>query len=769
MRVVVDVQGAQSITHGERGIPRYIYHYARAVEDHHPGAVDAWLLEPSLPVPPSMESLLASGRLMRRPRTFGPPQLFHVLSPFDRANAPMNEMVPTWAQSTRTKLVVTLYDLIPLIYSDRYLAQQAVRTEYLTRLELVRNADLVLAISEATARDAVSLLGLSPRKVAVVGTGVGETFVPAVERTAALSAAQAAVPELRAGFVMYTGGMDFRKNIDGLLTAYAMLTPSVRAAHQLALVCRLSAEERDHLTTRAAALGIEDDLVLPGFVSDATLTSMYQSTELFVFPSLYEGFGLPVAEAQACGAPTIVSDNSSLVDLVSIPEARFDGSSASSIARALFEGLTDEDLRSRLSSLTASDGHVWRLVAERSLNEYERLLRRPVARPRRPRVAFVSPMPPAESGVADYSLRLVSALQELVDVTVFAQPGATAVPLPRVHWHTYREFDAVRATSGGFDRIVTAMGNSVHHFDVWEILRAHGGHTIAHDVVLRGFMEAAMALRPELVPVSVRETVARAKEGLLPAHLSAARSFDAVGYYRVNDTLIEPVVHASDRVHVHSRFAQSLARLEIGHSLSERVQVLPFGHPAHGVSAERQPQSPTVVSMGVGHHTKQSAKLCHAFVKAVDRVPGLTCVFVGALLGPAADEIADIIASAEVDDRVLVTGRVTDAEYRSWLARADLSVQLRDVSNGETSAAVADCLAAAVPVVVSDVGSNIELDASVAVHVDRTIDSSTLADVIVGLLDDDERLNSLARFGREHALRNSFQAAARELVADLLA
>ncbi len=104
-----------------------------------------------------------------------------------------------------------------------------------------------------------------------------------------------------------------------------MLPAAVRARWQLALCCPLRPLERNHLLWRARQMGIADSICLTGFVDDAVLLQLHQGTDLFVFPSLYEGYGLPVAEALACGAPVLAADASSLPEIVG-PEALFDAS-----------------------------------------------------------------------------------------------------------------------------------------------------------------------------------------------------------------------------------------------------------------------------------------------------------------------------------------------------------------------------------------------------------------------------------------------------------
>ena len=114
--------------------------------------------------------------------------------------------------------------------------------------------------------------------------------------------------ELRPGFLLYVAGFEFRKNLERLITAYGLLPEELRASHQLVIACRLLPSEAELMREWAARAGIRaEQLVLTGYVTDAELGALYHACELFVFPSLYEGSGLPILEAMSCGAPVIAS------------------------------------------------------------------------------------------------------------------------------------------------------------------------------------------------------------------------------------------------------------------------------------------------------------------------------------------------------------------------------------------------------------------------------------------------------------------------------
>ena len=757
MLVYADAQALQNPVTVERGIGRYVTELAQAIEHNHRGAVAAWLLRPDLPVPVHTPALIrGAAYAMRDDHDLRAPDVWFQASPFESLLDPIETMWPAWARGRRTRLVTTLYDLIPLIYPERYLVDPTIRRAYRARLELVRHSDRILAISEATARDGVRLLGIPAHTFDVVGTGVSEAFVPPSSPSASLARAIAGVPALREGYVMYTGGIDFRKNIDGLIQAYASLPASLRSRHQLVIVCRVQPDERAHLDRQMAALGVAGDVLLTGFVPDDLLLALYQSAHLFVFPSLYEGFGLPVVEALSCGVPAIVGANSSLIELVLEPRAHFDASSPVAIATAIEAVLTDPALRESLRRTAAETDYRWSVVAERALTafgEASSTLRVQC----RPRIAFVTPMPPASSGVADYSRAVLDHLRESVDVDVFTEPDADRPELAGVSWYRYRDFHTVEMLKGTHDARIFALGNSEYHVDALEILQARGGTVMAHDVRYTGLMGLTLQHRPEGVDQRTRQLLEALHAGRRPEAHKDHSSISPQDYFTVNGLLCEPVVRPASAVLVHSDVAAMLARANLPADLRYKVRIVPFGHTQRAVDPETRRD--TVASFGIVHWLKESVTVCRAFLELARRHPDTTFALVGhAVDRDTREELDKMIADAGLGDQVVLTGRVGADDYDAWLSRAQLAVQLRLHSNGETSAAVADCMGAGVPVITSNTGALASL-ADCADLVEPGIRVDQLVAVIEDLLVDGIRRKDLAARGLAHARANSFASA----------
>jgi glycosyltransferase involved in cell wall biosynthesis len=337
-----------------------------------PGIEPWFLLNRKLPVPREVrERFRRAGEVAYSDDTGLPRDaVYHVPSPLEPS-----PLARIWPRRLRSQpLVVTLHDLIPAVYPKENMPDAGVRRAYWARLELARHADRVLNVSQATARDAVRLLGLRPDRMVVTGGGVSDDFKP----PASVDHARESLAQLRAlpdgDYVLFTGGMDFRKNTSGLLTAYAGLPKVLRERFALVVVGRLGRDDpQGAFREQAESLGIAERVVLTGHVSDEELVMLYQASSLFVFPSHYEGFGLPVIEALACGAPAIVGRNSSLVELIDEEEALFDSADPVSIGDALARALTDQTLRDRLRCPEIRDRFTWTRIAELTVAAYERV------------------------------------------------------------------------------------------------------------------------------------------------------------------------------------------------------------------------------------------------------------------------------------------------------------------------------------------------------------------------------------------------------------
>lgn len=251
-------------------------------------------------------------------------------------------------------VVTTVHDFIPLIYRRDYLDKVPdFRRHYLAKLEELKKSAGIITISEASFSEAVELLGISP-EIIVNASEAAEPKFSALDLSATDKEDIRQRLGLKKPFVLYTGGSDLRKNLSRLIKAFACLPADLIERYQLVLAGFMPELDRIGLQNEARRQGLpRDTLKFLGYVSDDDLICLYNLTDLFVFPSLHEGFGLPCLEAFQCGAAVLGSNASSLPEIIGNVEALFDPLSVDEIATKMRAVLTDAGLRKRLAEAGA--------------------------------------------------------------------------------------------------------------------------------------------------------------------------------------------------------------------------------------------------------------------------------------------------------------------------------------------------------------------------------------------------------------------------------
>ncbi len=267
--------------------------------------------------------------------------------------------------------VVTVYDLSFVHYPDRL---PAARRWYL-RLFVRRScwrARRVIAISHSTARDLVQTFGLPAEHIDVAAPGVGEQFRPLPRAEVEAFRTRKGLPQR---FLLFVGTLEPRKNLPVLLRAYAQLPASQHQAVPLVLAGARGWMD-SALDATIAAHNLADAVLLPGYVPADELPWWYNAAEALVYPSVYEGFGLPVLEALACGTPALVSDVSSLPEAVGEGGLRLPPDDVNAWAAALERVLADPGWRVEASArgLAHAARFTWAQTAAQTVASYRRAL-----------------------------------------------------------------------------------------------------------------------------------------------------------------------------------------------------------------------------------------------------------------------------------------------------------------------------------------------------------------------------------------------------------
>lgn len=243
--------------------------------------------------------------------------------------------------------VVTLHDLAFLRIPEVLTRPKRMYHRTFTTRSL-RRASMVIAVSESTSRDLTELLGISPQRIATVYPSIDERFTLSVpeEEVQAFRQCQG----LEEGFLLYMGTLEPRKNIPTLLDAYARLRQMTGTRAKLVLAGG-KGWLYDAIFARVQQLGLEAEVLFPGYVNDREQPLWYRAASAFVYPSLYEGFGIPVAEALACGVPVVTSTISSLPEAGAGIALTVDPHNVEAMAAALQTALSDMAFREKCRTL----------------------------------------------------------------------------------------------------------------------------------------------------------------------------------------------------------------------------------------------------------------------------------------------------------------------------------------------------------------------------------------------------------------------------------
>lgn len=402
MRIVLDLQACQSESRF-RGIGRYSMALAQAMTSN-AGEHEVWLILNNLfpdtidPIRQDFDGLIPKEHIVvfavpgpvaehdpsNAWRSRAAEQVReHFLASLDPDIVHVASLFEGWVDDAVTSVgllgrefdsSVTLYDLIPLLNSETYLPNLAFKDYYYRKLQSLKNAQILLAISEYSRQEGIATLNVPNDRIVNISAAVDERFHPR-SFTSEIEETIKVHYGLTRPFIMYApGGFDSRKNIDGLMKAFAQLPGQLRKQYQLAIVSKIPDGEYRRFKEQISRLGLDkDEIIFTDYISDDDLVLLYNLCELFVFPSLHEGFGLPALEAMACGAPVIGSNTTSIPEVIGRKDALFDPTNPEAISQAMYRALIDDAFKKSLrehASIQAAK-FSWDESAKRALEAFE--------------------------------------------------------------------------------------------------------------------------------------------------------------------------------------------------------------------------------------------------------------------------------------------------------------------------------------------------------------------------------------------------------------
>ena len=270
--------------------------------------------------------------------------------------------------------VLTVYDLIPIIlpefctYENRALIEQVINSAVY--------ADRVMAISESTKSDLCEHTGIDPDRVAVTPLAASAQFYPCQSREAhAEVRSKYGIPDGQYALSLCT--LEPRKNIEQVIRSYVDLVRQQRLDDLSLVLVGTKGWDFDHIFDEIkGADALSDKIIITGYLPDEALAPVYSGATMFLYPSLYEGFGLPVLEAMQCGVPVVTSNVSSLPEVVGNAGIMLDPRDGAGLSQAMFDIYSDETLRERLAlqGVAHANTFSWERCAKSTIAAYETAL-----------------------------------------------------------------------------------------------------------------------------------------------------------------------------------------------------------------------------------------------------------------------------------------------------------------------------------------------------------------------------------------------------------
>lgn len=659
---------------------------------------------------------------------------------------------------TGVKLAIIAYDLIPLIFQTAYL--QGVRKEwYDTNLECLKNADCLLAISNSVKDDLITYAGSPEEKITVIHSGVSSGFYKK-EFTKEQQRTVFRKYGITSRFMIFPSGQDWRKNADGTIIGYSKMPQELIDQYQLVITGSAADEYKEKMNQFCAEYGVEGRVIFTGHIPYEDLLLLYNYAELVVFPSLYEGFGLPIVEAYICGKNVLTSNNSSLGEVANGAAVLVDPFDADDIARGFVDALTKTDFSIFQDEIERKLGlYTWEKSAKKALTAINALkpkVNLPFSKKEeRKKIAFFTPLNPIQSGISDYSEGLIDELCKHCDIDVFIDDGyrATKKFADNVNIYNYHVFETKRYQ---YADVVYQMGNSTFHIYMLPYIKNYPGTVEIHDMNMHHCLYYVYAMAQNWDAYKAYLGCEVDDIDRLVALLQA--DFSLAEYAITEITANRFVADYAKRIIVHSDYGRlELLNKNIEYQVKKINLYADFeANPDRaGLRQKYQISENEIVIASFGHATvpKRISQSIAALKELVELFPNIKYYIVGKV---HSFEIVDSIREYGMEDHVAVTGFVDAKTFDDYINIADICLNLRYPYHGETSASFMRLLAAGKPTIVTDIGAFSEVPdhCCVKIECDKECEVTEIVNSVKRLLENPTFAEDIGRNARDFALKN---------------
>lgn len=306
-------------------------------------------------------------------KLFSWPKIDNMISGADIIFEPNINLLP----SSRAKKTVTFHDLSFEKYGNFFSAKQTFWHNFVDPKKLANEADLIIAVSESTKNDLVEIYGIPFEKIKVIYSGIGR----AARGEQKIACKDADLKNIRGKYdlpkkyMLYLGTLEPRKNIIGIIKAFEIFKKNFPKNEEKLVIAGSKGWLYEEIFRTAGKSLFKSDIIFSGFIDDKDKAILYNLSNLFVFPSFYEGFGFPPLEAMAQGVPVITSDCSSFPEVVGDAAIMVNPYSSTQLAEAMAEILFNNELREKLikKGLLRAKKFSWEKCARETLEVFENM------------------------------------------------------------------------------------------------------------------------------------------------------------------------------------------------------------------------------------------------------------------------------------------------------------------------------------------------------------------------------------------------------------
>ena len=666
-----------------------------------------------------------------------------------------------FADRLNSKLCTIIYDLIPLHYPEHYFSNSDFKFNYFKQLKTLYHSDILFAISESTRRDAINLLGIHPDKIITIHGGTSEQFfkIPSLNEKQISKIKKKY--SIKNRFVLYTGGIEFRKNIEKSIIAFSKLNPNILEDVSYVIVCEINELDKNRLTKLAKVHNIYNNIVFTGYVSDPELNLLYNSCHAFIFPSLIEGLGIPILEAMKCGVSVIGSNSSSISELINNKKFTFNPENKNEISSLLNKILTDNDFRdeSIKNSLQQIKQYSWEKSAKKVISTYSTLknLKKQIPIKTKHRIAYFSPLPPKKSGISYYSSNILPLLSKYWDIDIFIDDDYSCdVSLINSNFNifSFQNFETLNKQKS-YNSIIYQIGNSDNHIYMFDMLKKFPGIVVLHDIFLGGvihWITGKIGKQDKFIEEIIyshgklgQKMVDKAKKGLISWS-------DLIWNLQINKRILDNATH----IILHSDWDRKKV-LEVNPQFDNKISLI------HQFSPLKEFNNKYTIKNQLAFSDDEFLICSFGFVvetKKIDVViknianflksHNAKYLIVGEMDPNYGAKINKIIKEMKLEEKILITNFIDEKKYHHYMQICDLCISLRTKTRAGTSASINHSLGAGIPTIISDVEPFNEFPDDVVIKIKPT-EEKNLEKILSNLYDSKTKLSELGKKGQIYA------------------